>query len=126
MQKLKVVFAITYFAQLVISSSACPEYHKDYNGGDISENGIIGAFSAAECQEKCQGNDLCKFWTWGTTSHPNINISNICYLKSEKNIVTENNFTISGPKNCEGICVMLQCCLRCFSFLVIKIDFCYF
>ena len=119
MQKFIIVFAITYYAQLVISQNACPEYHKDYKGGDISINGTLGAFSALECQEKCQENDLCRFWTWGTASHPNINVSNICYLKNIKNNVTENNFTISGPKNCQGINVMIQsqlpsvCFFRC-------------
>ena len=100
---------MTYFAQLLISSSACPEYHEDYKGEDITVNGTLRAFSASQCQEKCQENDLCKFWTWGTATHPNISISNICYLKSKKNKVEKNHFTISGPKYCRGINIMVQC-----------------
>ena len=110
MQKLKVFFAMTYYAQIVISSNACPEFHQDFKGGDISNHGVIGASSALECQKRCQENNLCSFWTWGTASHPNITISNICYLKSEKKKVEKNSFAISGPKNCQGI--YIECCLQ--------------
>merc|ERR1711936_769331 len=81
------------FIFLIIQSSLsenCFEYGIDYLGFDISDGHYVSTISAQDCQEKCQLNSECNFWTWDPTYH------NACWLKTDK-----NNEMVSGPKFCE-------------------------
>ena len=54
--------------------------------------------SAEKCQQKCQENPECMFFTWNSDK-------NQCILKSEKRNVRSNcgkqcEGKVSGPKNC--------------------------
>ena len=70
----------------------------DSYGNDI-QSAIEGITSAAECQELCNGNVDCNYFTYGSTVH-----SGKCFLKSEKaTTLTAYPGLISGPKICGTI-----------------------
>ena len=66
-------------------------------GVDYSENDLI-SFNNIDtpegCQEKCQENVKCKFWTYFTGD------DGICWLKSSKRDKAGRKNRISGPKYC--------------------------
>ena len=62
--------------------------------------------SALECQQKCQENQKCEYFTWNSGLGPgrwNRNNGNTCWLKKDKGAVRRSNKEsgkISGPKEC--------------------------
>ena len=64
-------------------------------GHDV-EGGHSSVTDAVECQELCQDNDYCYYWTVSSTLD--------CYLKTHdalSSIYYGDGYT-SGPKNCSG------------------------
>lgn len=86
----------------------CFRKNWDYEGNDIKSifvEASIWVKSAAECQQLCQQENLCFYWTWvskGKGADAAGQLGNFCYLKN--NQATEKGRTltgfISGPKDC--------------------------
>ena len=68
----------------------------DYLGNDISDGHYVSTSSAAGCQQECQHNSACNFWTWDPSYHT------ACWMKTAKTEVVSNSNVISGPKYCDG------------------------
>jgi len=93
-------------------SSDCLEEGTHYVGGDIKEPAkkyrLKNIESATECQQKCQENPDCLFFTWnsGTAGGSwNTKMKNTCWLKKEKDEVLKDcgircAGRVSGPKDC--------------------------
>jgi len=93
-------------------SPNCLEENTHYKGGAIQKPGkkyrLKNITSAEECQQKCQENDKCEFFTWnsGTGSGRwNKKMKNTCWLKKEiKNYLKDCgrrcDGRVSGPKFC--------------------------
>ena len=82
--------------------SDCFEYDQDSYGHDIHKGAVTnaqkGVASAAACQELCNKNADCNYFTYGSTIH-----SGHCWLKSKKaKTLTAKTGLISGPKTCVG------------------------
>ena len=74
---------------------ACFDNDLDSYGLDIQSE-IEGITSAAACQELCNSNAECNYFTYGNTV-----LSGKCWLKSAKAIaLTSYPGLISGPKTC--------------------------
>ena len=64
--------------------------------------------SATECQQKCQENSDCLFFTWNSGTGGgswNTKMKNTCWLKKEKDEVEKDcgrncAGRVSGPKDC--------------------------
>ena len=82
----------------IVSSPVCYQY-KEYIGHDITS--YKGIKNPHECQEKCQTNIECKFWSWIDTEEPG---AEQCWIKeyiiSEKGHGSQGQTVISGPKLC--------------------------
>ena len=76
--------------------SDCFAHDQDSYGNDIKNHKDIA--SAAACQELCNGNADCKYFTYGKT----VQAGN-CWLKTKKvTPLTSAPGIISGPKTCVG------------------------
>ena len=76
--------------------SDCFVNDQDSNGNDVKDH--KGIASAAACQELCNKNADCNYFTYGSTIHPGH-----CWLKSKKaKTLTAKTGLISGPKTCVG------------------------
>jgi hypothetical protein len=72
----------------------CFANDQDSYGNDVKEH--KGIASAAACQELCNSNADCNYFTYGSTIH-----SGNCWLKSKKaTTLTAKTGLISGPKTC--------------------------
>merc|ERR1712226_1734509 len=79
-----------------VTEGACFDNDLDSYGLDIQSE-IEGITSAAACQELCNSNAECNYFTYGNTV-----LSGKCWLKSAKAIaLTSYPGLISGPKTCE-------------------------
>ena len=79
------------------TSGKCFEREIDYFGNDITS---YTASSPEQCQIKCQGDSLCKAWTFNGSN-------NLCILKtSNSGKKASESYVTSGPKNCvdDGKC----------------------
>ena len=83
-------------------------YQKNTNYCCISENSIqpindqdLG--SAEKCQEHCQNNDNCFFWTYFDPTYKGDEGANMCYLKARKGTVKSKELATSGAKTCGGM-----------------------
>ena len=77
--------------------SDCFDHDLDSRGNDIGSE-IKDVSSAAACQELCNGNADCKYFTYGKTVY-----AGNCWLKSKKvTPLTSAPGLISGPKTCVG------------------------
>ena len=77
--------------------SDCFDHDLDSYGNDIG-SAIKNVSSAAACQELCNSNADCKYFTYGVTVY-----SGNCWLKSKKvTPLTSAPGLISGPKTCVG------------------------
>merc|ERR1719510_1106590 len=82
------------------NATDCFEYDQDSYGHDIHKGAVTnaqkGVASAAACQELCNKNADCNYFTYGSTLHPGH-----CWLKSKKaKTLTAKTGLISGPKTC--------------------------
>ena len=68
----------------------------DYLGNDISDGHYVSTSSAAGCQQECQTNSACNFWTWDPSYHT------ACWMKTAKTQTASNSALVSGPKYCDG------------------------
>ena len=80
--------------------SDCFEYDQDSYGHDIHKGAVTnaqkGVASAAACQELCNKNADCNYFTYGKSVY-----SGNCWLKSKKvKPLTSAPGLISGPKTC--------------------------
>ena len=76
--------------------SVCFANDQDSYGNDVKHH--TGIASAAACQELCNSNVDCKYFTYGSTTH-----AGNCWLKSAKaTTLTSKPGLISGPKTCVG------------------------
>ena len=84
----------------------CYEKNIDYC---CYKNNSIQAFnddnlgSAKKCQEHCQNNDNCFFWTYFDPTYKGDEGANMCYLKAKKGAVTNKKLATSGAKKCGGM-----------------------
>jgi len=65
----------------------------DFPGNDIS-HGRSYQQSWQDCDEHCQHNPVCKYWTWGGSFY--------CFLKSSDKNKVDMNGLISGSKGCSA------------------------
>ena len=84
-----------YFMYLVCQQD-CSEADTDYTGFDVEEGIYTSEISALACQEKCQDNIYCAYWTWDTT------YKNACWKKTDKGPVNPASGLTSGPKFCDA------------------------
>ena len=70
----------------------CFEYHIDYESEDLP-NKITGVDSANDCQEFCQKEKNCKYFTFMIDTKE-------CRLKEMRSQRTKNFESISGKKYC--------------------------
>ena len=90
------VMAIFFHICYSFGHQSCFENGKDYPGSDIYQNGFWTS-TADQCQELCQNNDSCEFWTWLLDYDGK---DGLCYMKYSKGQVVNENKAISGPKYC--------------------------
>ena len=77
--------------------SDCFDHDLDSAGNDIG-SAIKDVSSAAACQELCNDNADCKYFTYGKTVY-----AGNCWLKTKKvTPLTSAPGIISGPKTCVG------------------------
>jgi hypothetical protein len=72
----------------------CLDEKVSFQGNDISDQQTSSEFS---CQQKCQENALCKFWTWSSENKK-------CFLQ-DQNALHERKVDsdyISGTPTCPG------------------------
>ena len=114
--RFEVIFQLLFFLIIdqfdLFISTDCLEENTHYKGGAIQKPGkkyrLKNITSAEECQQKCQENDKCEFFTWnsGTGSGRwNKKMKNTCWLKKEiKNYLKDCgrrcDGRVSGPKFC--------------------------
>ena len=77
------------------ADSNCFDHGIDYFGNDLNPGQFISTDTAFDCQENCQKNSVCHFWTWS----PKFNKA--CWMKSGKGQVRPDPDVISGPSHCE-------------------------
>ena len=73
--------------------SDCFAHNHDSFGNDLKEH--FGIASATACQEICNGNVDCNYFTYGSTIH-----SGDSSHKLAKGTLTSQTGDISGPKTC--------------------------
>ena len=73
------------------------ENGKKYIGDDL--NTLYQILNAQKCQEKCQIDSACSYWTWELYNW-DLKKHDVCWKKSSKNNVENNAYTISGETNC--------------------------
>ena len=105
---------ILIFALMVHHMDACFELNVAYQGIPKGSNGIANyadVLTAEECQEACQKEEGCNFFTWnGPEAH---NRPNHCWLKGDDSGKNGNRFQagkVSGPA--VGLCVELRYILK--------------
>ena len=84
----------------------CYEKNTDYccksnNSIDAINDENLG--SAKKCQEHCQNNDNCFFWTYFDPAYKGDEGANMCYLRAKKGAVKSIEHATSGAKKCEGM-----------------------
>ena len=62
---------------------------------------IKNVMSAQDCQEECNNDADCYFWTWNSPSVKKKN-HNTCWLKAGRGQIRNVYGKVSGPKNCPG------------------------
>ena len=82
----------------------CFDENIDYESGSIATQTVMKAKTAQECQILCQKLPECFLWTWAKPEHQT---PLACYLKNEIERKMFNSATISGPKMCDGIVILL-------------------
>ena len=73
---------------------SCFETDIDFYGYDLE--GPSGINNPKECQEYCQNNHLCNFWTYRASS-------TICYQKTADLGRKSSQGAVSGPKFCSKL-----------------------
>ena len=71
----------------------CVEKDTDYEGSDV---GSARVSSWEECQQTCQNEPKCKFWTTNGRG---------CWMKESDNVAIPSKGLTSGPKFCGGIMI---------------------
>merc|ERR1712018_1048295 len=94
----------------VVCEQPCYDVDANFKGKAVVEPGkdnvLTNIKSAYECQQKCQWDPRCEYFTWNSGSGPgrwNKNNKNTCWLKRNKGKVMRRNKDsgkISGPKKC--------------------------
>merc|ERR1712020_714844 len=69
----------------------CFDYETDYNGSQLKR--IRNIQNAKHCQNECQKNEECQYFTYSTWDL-------FCNLKSGRTNVISHKNAISGPKLC--------------------------
>jgi hypothetical protein len=75
----------------------CTEDKMDYKGLDLRYHNTD---SAKKCQDKCNSDFSCRFWTW-VKKIENLNDTN-CFLKDSITNRIPNELTVSGIRNRNG------------------------
>ena len=84
----------------------CYQKNTDYccsNGNSVQALNDQDFGSAKKCQEHCQNNDNCFFWTYFDTAYKGNEGANMCYLKASKGTLKTKELATSGAKKCEGM-----------------------
>ena len=74
----------------LVSGEDCFDHKIEYFGNGIGQP--LQAANPSDCQEKCQKNAECSFWTFLSGES--------CQLKTSDGGAKRNNLAISGPKTC--------------------------
>ena len=75
----------------------CFEKNIDFYGNDIK---FVSGANPLTCQQECQQNDKCEFWTYDTSTG---GIGLNCWLKTKGDYRIQNSDRASGPKYCGKI-----------------------
>ena len=89
-----------YTGRTIEDSEVYYEYaqnNADYTGDTIEDLNDQALESAMKCQEHCERDDRCSFWTY---LHHNYRGANMCHLKEEKKTWMDKRNATSGPKLC--------------------------
>ena len=89
-----------YHYNTFILTESCFEENIVYFDNDLETK--LDAEDHFECQQLCQVNEKCEFWTWQTSKKK-------CYLKDKKNPQPRDE-RISGPKECPKIDSTIKQC----------------
>ena len=73
------------------------QHNAVYTGDTIEDLNDQALESAMKCQEHCERDDRCSFWTY---FHHNYIGANMCHLKEEKETWMNKRNATSGPKLC--------------------------
>ena len=84
---------VQIFFNFFLGIPGCYEYNIDYPGNDIGS--CLTDKTIKECQEECQKNAQCRFWTSVGKGG--------CCLKTSKGTRTKKGDTVSGPRTCGKI-----------------------
>ena len=76
------------------------QHNAVYTGDTIEELNDQALESAMKCQEYCESDDKCTFWTYFHHNYRGDEGANMCHLKEEKEIWKHEWNAISGPKLC--------------------------
>ena len=72
----------------------------DYTGDTIEDLYDQALGSAMKCQEQCEKDERCSFWTYFHPNYKGDEGANMCYLKEAKVIWKNERNATSGPKLC--------------------------
>ena len=109
---IKLLFWFICIILIIFLAQGCLEENTHFKGGAIQTPGIRyrlkNVLSAVECQQKCQQNPECLFFTWNSGTGPgrwNQRMKNTCWLKKSKvNVMRDCGRSctgrVSGPKDC--------------------------
>ena len=81
-----------------ISELRCVEKDRDFSGNEIQSGvaNILDVASWDDCQEHCQNEQECMFWTFGQSS-------GTCLLQTSDSRRRRQTGSKSGPKKCPGM-----------------------
>ena len=79
---------------LFLLDSDCFDTNIDFYGNSII---VVSGVNPTTCQQECQQNEECKFWTYDTASN---GLGLNCWLKSKDDFKVQNSERTSGPKYC--------------------------
>ena len=74
--------------------SNCFDKYIDFYGSSIK---VVSVSNPTTCQQECQQNKECKFWTYDTSSN---GIGLNCWLKNKDDFKLQKSERTSGPKYC--------------------------
>ena len=73
----------------------CSQINVDYHGHDIAPKPST-TLNALECQAQCQNDEMCRFWTYRSTTQQ-------CWVKRSNITKRSSAGAISGPRSCNGL-----------------------
>ena len=79
---------------LLLLDSGCFDRNIDFYGNSVK---IVSGSNPTTCQQECQQNQNCKFWTYDTSSN---GIGLNCWLKNKDDFKLQKSERTSGPKYC--------------------------